>query len=185
MEPSAKPLEPLPPPIAAEPGWEPFAPFRLEAGRGTFVSGEAPGARLRVAYFQRDATPRLVGRAWFGPGAEGPPGHAHGGSIAAVLDEAMGAAVFLEGRIVVAVRLVTDFRRMLPLGTDALFEAWVTQLDGRKVTTRGHLLTAAGEPYATAEGLFIDIDPTRFGDLVARAARAQGLDPAAFLRRSG
>jgi len=166
-----------------EPDWEPFLPFRLEAGRGTFVSSDAPGDRLRVAYFRRDREPRLVGRAWFGPGAEGPPGHAHGGSIAAVLDEAMGAAVWLDGRIAVAVRLVTEFRRMLPLGTDALFEAWVTGVDGRKITARGHLLGAGGRPFAEAEGLFVEIDPARFGDLVARAARAQGVDPEALLRR--
>lgn len=173
----------LPPAVAPEPDWEPFLPFRLEAGRGTFVSSDPPGDRLRVAYFRRERAPRLVGRAWFGPGAEGPPGHAHGGSIAAVLDEAMGAAVWLAGRIVVAVRLVTEFRRMLPLGTDALFEAWVTGAEGRKIAARGHLLDADGRPYAEAEGLFVEIDPARFGDLVARAARAQGVDPGSLLGR--
>lgn len=169
-----------PPPLAPEPGWIPFTPFRLEAGRGTFVSGGVTERRLRVAYFHRPEAPRLVGRAWFGPGAEGPPGHAHGGAMAAVLDEAMGAAVWLEGRIVVAARLATDFRRLLPLGTDALFTAWVERAEGRKLMARGRLLAADGAPFAEAEGLFVEIDPARFGDLVARAARAQGIDPAHF-----
>ena len=44
-----------------------------------------------------------------GPPIEGPPGHAHGGSMAAVLDEAMGAAAWMEGHLVVAVRLATSF----------------------------------------------------------------------------
>lgn len=177
-------MRPLgPPPVVAEPGWVPFKPFRLEAGRGTFVSSDTPGDRLRVAYFERTESPRLVGRAWFGPGAEGPPGHAHGGSIAAVLDEGMGAAVWLEGRIAVAVRLVTDFRRMLPLGTDARLEAWVVGSERRKMEARGRLVGADGTLFAESEGLFVDIDPLRFRDLLERAARAQGLDPDAFLRR--
>ena len=171
------------PPVVAEPDWTPFRPFRLEAGRGTFVSGDEPGDRLRVAYFERPAPPRLVGRAWFGSGAEGPPGHAHGGSIAAVLDEAMGAAIWLEGRIVVAVRLVTDFRRMLPLGTDARLEAWVAGGERRKVEARGRLTGEDGTLFAEAEGVFVEVDPTRFRDLLERAARAQGLDPTAFLNR--
>ena len=172
-----------PPPVLAEPDWTPFRPFRLEAGRGTFVSSDPPGDRLRVAYFERPVPPRLVGRAWFGPGAEGPPGHAHGGSIAAVLDEAMGAAIWIEGRIVVAVRLVTDFRRMLPLGTDARLEAWVTGGERRKVEARGRLSGDDGTLFAEAEGIFVEVDPTRFRDLLERAARAQGIAPAAFRRR--
>ena len=36
---------------------------------------------------------------------QGPPGHADGGSLAAVLDEAMGAAVWLAGHSVVAAHL--------------------------------------------------------------------------------
>lgn len=171
------------PPVVAEAGWEPFRPFRLEAGRGTFVSSDAPGDRLRVAYFESKTPPRLVGRAWFGPGAEGPPGHAHGGSIAAVLDEAMGAAVWLEGRVVVAVRLLTEFRRMLPLGTDGRLEAWVTGGERRKIEARGRLTGDDGTLYAEAEGLFVEVDRTRFRDLLERAARAQGLDPSAFLPR--
>lgn len=174
---------PTPPEVVPEPGWTPIEPPRLEGGRGSFVSGNPEGDRLRVRYFRRPDDRRLVGRAWFGPGAEGPPEHAHGGSIAAVLDEAMGAAAWTEGHIVVAVRLDTSFQRMLPLGTDAMLEAWVDRVDGRKVWTRGRLFDVGGKPFAEAEALFVKLDPVRFRPLLEKVAASLGVDPERLLER--
>ncbi len=171
-----------PPEIVPEPDWTPIDPFRLEGGRGSFVSGDAQSALLRVRYFLRAADGRLVGKAWFGAGAEGPPGHAHGGAIAAVLDEAMGAAAWVAGHLAVAARLDTTFHRMLPLGTDATLEGWVEREDGRKIATAGRLLDAAGEPFASAKGLFIELPPERFRPLLEKAAASLGRDPEELLR---
>jgi acyl-coenzyme A thioesterase PaaI-like protein len=171
-----------PPEVVAEPGWTPVDPLRLEGGPRSFVSGEPHGGRLRVRYFRRDSDGRLVGRAWFGPGAQGPPGHAHGGSMAAVLDEAMGAAAWMEGHLVVAVRLSTNFQRMLPLGTDALLEAWVERVEGRKVWTVGRLLAPGGEFFADADALFLKLDPDRFRPLIEKAAKALGVTVDELLR---
>ncbi|HEX2163439.1 MAG TPA: PaaI family thioesterase [Thermoanaerobaculia bacterium] len=162
------------PPVVPEPGWEAVQPLRIEGGRGSFVSGDPEGDRVRVAYFRRAADGALVGRAWLGPGAEGPPGHVHGGATAAVLDEAMGAAAWMAGWVVVAVHLEIDFRRMVPLGTDAWMEARVDRVEGRKVLTRGRLHDAAGEDFATAAGVFVTLDPERFEELLGRVARAMG-----------
>lgn len=173
-----------PPEVVAEPGWTPVEPPRLEGGRGSFVSGEPGGDRLRVRYFRRESDQRLVGRAWFGPGAEGPPGHAHGGSIAAVLDEAMGAAAWMDGHVVVAAHLGIDYRRLLPLGTDAVLEGWVERVEGRKVWTRGLLRDTAGQPFAYGDALFVELDPERFAPLLRRVAAALGIEPERLLERS-
>jgi len=171
------------PEVVPEPGWIPVKPFRLEGGRGSFVTGEPEGDRLRVRYFRRESDGRLMGRAWFGPGTQGPPGHAHGGSIAAVLDEAMGAAAWLEGHLVVAVQLNTSFRTMLPLGTDAYLEAWVEGVDGRKVQTHSRLYTAEGGAFAEAEGLFLEIDRERFRPMLEKAAAERGVSVEELLAR--
>jgi len=170
------------PEVVPEPGWTPINPLRLEGGPRSFVSGEPEGDRLRVRYFRRERDGRLVGRAWFGPGAQGPPGHAHGGSMAAVLDEAMGAAAWWDGHLVVAVRLATSFQRMLPLGTDALLEAWVEKIEGRKVWTLGRLLDEDGEPFAEADALFLKLDPARFMPLIEKAAKAMNVSVEELLR---
>lgn len=166
-----------PPEIEIQSGWTPLEPPRLEGGRGSFISGDPDGDCLRVRYFRRESDRALVGRVWFGPGAEGPPGHAHGGSMAAILDEAMGAAAWMAGHPVVAVRLVTDFRKLLPIGTDTWLEARIERVEGRKVWTRGELHDGAGEPFAEGDGLFVRLDRERFGDLLERAAAQFGVRP--------
>jgi acyl-coenzyme A thioesterase PaaI-like protein len=152
-----------PPIVVPDADWIPVDPLNLEAsGRRSFVSGGGglgEGDRLRVAYFRREGHRGLVGRAWFGPGAEGPPRHAHGGSVAAVLDEAMGSAAWQEDLPVVAGHLATDFRRMVPLGIDARFEAAVERIDGRKVYTAGRLTDDDGRLLAEATAIFIRLKP--------------------------
>jgi len=170
------------PRVVAEAGWTPVEPLRIEGGRGSFVSGDPEGDTLRVAYFQRQGDGHLVGRAWFGLGTQGPPGHAHGGSTAAVLDEAMGAAAWQAGHAVVAVNLDVDLMRMLPLGTDTRFDAWVERVDGRKVYCRARLFGAddpAGEKgdFARASGLFLTLSEERFHALLDHVARAMGTTP--------
>lgn len=172
-----------PPEIVPREDWSPVEPPNLEGGRGSFVSGEPGGGRLRVAYFRQPEREGLVGRAWFGPGAEGPPGHAHGGSIGAVLDEAMGSSAWLDGYPVVAAHLEVDFRRMLPLGTDALLEARVDRVAGRKVHCKGRLTDEEGRPFAEGSGLFIVLDPDHLREHLGPVAEALGLEPEELLER--
>lgn len=138
---------------AIEAGWTPFRPHDLLRISPRFVSGEE-GDRLRVRYF---STPdrQLVARAWFGPGAEGPPGHAHGGSMLALLDEAMGLAAWLGEHPVLAIEVTGRMRNVLPLGTIARVDAWIEGVDGRKVRTRGLLHDGQGRTFCEGEGLFL------------------------------
>lgn len=157
-----------------EPGWRALsAPF-IDRGP-VFVSGDPTGERIRVHYFQREADSALTGKVWFGPGAEGPPGNAHGGGVAAVLDEAMGYAAWVREIPVVAAKITIEFRQMLPLDTWVILEAWIERRSGRKVKTRAHLLGANGKPFAQAHGLFIALPPDQFHRLrEAREARERG-----------
>lgn len=152
------------PKAAREPGWEPVDPLYGVGAKYSFVSSDTSGERLRVSYFRRKEDGALVGKVWFGSKAEGPPHHAHGGSIAAVLDEAMGAAAWMIGHTVVVARLVVVFRRAVPLGTDATVEAQVTKKKGKKVWASGRLLDSEGRAFAEAQGLFISLRMERFRD---------------------
>lgn len=145
-----------PPAVHAPEGWSPLSPITAKSGR-SYVHGREGDERMRVSYFRRESDGALVGRVWFGPWCEGPPGHAHGGSMAAVLDDAIGKVGWLNGHRVVAARITVHFRRLLPLGTDALLEAWIERVDGRKVHTKGRLVGDDGDPFAEAEGLFIEL----------------------------
>ncbi len=143
------------PPLAVAPeGCRPIRPFPALVTSRSFVSDDPTGDRLRVAYFRRGEEPGVVAKAWFGPGAEGPPGHAHGGSVAAVLDEALGAAAWVVGHPVVVARLAIDMREMVPIGTDATVEAAVVAVDGRKVVCRARMTNGA-TVYAEGEAICV------------------------------
>jgi acyl-coenzyme A thioesterase PaaI-like protein len=144
---------PLDPDLGPSAGWRPLEP----APERSFVSGEPDGHRLRVRYYT-DEDHRVIARVWFGPGAEGPPGHAHGGAIAAALDEAMGVAVWVAGHPMVAGRLVTDFRRMVPLGTVATIYTEVHGVEGRKVRVTARLVATSDAPHAEGEAVFVRLD---------------------------
>jgi acyl-coenzyme A thioesterase PaaI-like protein len=150
------------------PGCTPVDPFPPAAGTGGYVSGEPEGTRLRIRFFYRRADQTLVASVWFGPDTAGPPGHAHGGSVAAALDEAMGAAAWHAGYPVVAARLTIDFRDMVPLGSRNTIEARVEQVNGRKVETRGRLLDPDSRVLAEATGLFIILEREQLARLAAQ-----------------
>lgn len=161
-------------PVDGEPGWL-WADPLLEVGSiRSFVSGDPGGDRIRVSYFKREHDGALVGKVWFGPGAEGPPGHAHGGSMAAVLDEALGAAAWMLGHPVVAARLTTVFRQMLPLNTNVFLETQVESIKGRKLRVRGRLLGPTGEAFAEARGIFIELSFEHFRNLALRRQSTPG-----------
>lgn len=142
-----------------EPGCEPVEPFPAAARVQTFLSSEASHERLRLHYFRRAADGALVAKAWFGPGTQGPPGHAHGGSMASLLDEVMGGCVWMHGHPVLAAKLVTEFREKLPIGSWVIAEGWIESREGRKFTTRGRLRSREGKLFAEGEGLFIALTP--------------------------
>jgi acyl-coenzyme A thioesterase PaaI-like protein len=88
---------------------------------------------------------------------QGPPGHAHGGASAAVIDEAMGASVWQSGYRSLLAHYELDYKLPVPLNTPVRVEAWVEKVDGRKIYARGHLLLADGRVAVTGTGLYLHI----------------------------
>ena len=156
-----------PPELAAEPGWEPVAPFPEPVTAGRFVSGDGQGERFRVAWFRRPGDSGLVGRVWLGPGTEGPPRHAHGGSLAAILDEVMSGSCWSRGFRVVSARLEVDYRAPVPLGTVASFAARLVRSEGRKHFTAARLDDGSGRVLAEATGLFVELTDAQLEALSA------------------
>ena len=151
---------------ASRPDWSPLTPFWESLGTRSFVSSD-DGDRLRVRYYA-GADGRTWARAWFGPGAEGPPGHAHGGALAALLDEAMGMAALATGRVVVAARIEVDFRALVPLGRVVTVESAVGEAEGKKVPVRA-VLRVDGAAACEATGLFVEIGEEGLGAAAERA----------------
>jgi acyl-coenzyme A thioesterase PaaI-like protein len=118
-----------------------------------------------------------LARAWFGPGAKGPPAHAHGGSIASLLDEAMGCCAWNSGHPVLAAKITVSFRRSLPLGRIYMAEAWIERATGRKFSLVGRLSDDEGVVYAESEGLFVELNGEQRTQMMAyrEAMEKEGL----------
>lgn len=151
-----------------EAGWTPLTPFWESMGTRSFVSSDDDPDRIRVRYFADDAG-TVWARAVFGPGAEGPPGHVHGGALAALLDEAMGMAALATGRIVVAARIEVDFRTLVPLGAVVTVELVAAAGERTKVPVRATLRLTDGRTATEATGLFVDIGAERLGRAAGQA----------------
>ncbi len=141
------------PELTPEEGWVPLDPAKI-SGRGhTFVSGPGNGNRVRVRYFRCDPASTLAGKVWFGPDAEGRPGHVHSGCLAAVLEDAMGLAAWLRGFDAWPVAGTIRYRRMMPLGLVCTLGAWVTLIESEKIQVRALLGGPTGQSFADAEGV--------------------------------
>lgn len=105
-----------------------------------------------------------------GPEQEGPPGHSHGGVIVAMIDEAMGMAVWATGFRVLAVNLNVNFRRPLPLGVPVIVRGRLLRVEGRKAFTSGEIILPDGMVAAEGSGIFVQAP----ADI---AARSHYLDP--------
>ena len=142
--------------LEGESSWTAFDAPALVGETLRFVSGDQTGNRFRMNYFHTQEQD-LVARVWFGPVTEGPPGHAHGGSIAAVLDEVLGLAAWAAGHAVVVGNLNISFRQLLPLETVVQVNTRLISVQGRKILVHGEVCSLDGIVLATGEALCIKI----------------------------
>ncbi|MHB8437974.1 MAG: PaaI family thioesterase [Acidimicrobiales bacterium] len=111
----------------------------------------------------------LTGTAFFDYQYEGPPTCVHGGVIAMVFDELLGAANIAAGCPGMTGTLTIRYRKPTPLRTHLRLEARHRERQGRKIFTWGGIYLD-DTLLAEAEGVFIELIPERF--LAIAAANA-------------
>jgi acyl-coenzyme A thioesterase PaaI-like protein len=93
---------------------------------------------------------------------QGPPGFAHGGVLAAALDEAMSLVVHAEGIHALTAHSETDLERPARIGTFVEVEARIERREEGKVWTRATASAGDGEPLlARASALFVESELAR------------------------
>jgi uncharacterized protein (TIGR00369 family) len=122
---------------------------------GCFGCGPAHPSGLRVRCFKVEGgvvSPILVDRRY-----EGPPGAAHGGIVAAYLDEVLaGAVVRGTGRLAVTGELTLRYMKPVPLETPLLGRARLVADGDRYADVEGRVEDlATSQVLATARGRFV------------------------------
>jgi len=91
----------------------------------------------------------------------GPPGHAHGGIIATILDEAMGKVNKLRQVIALTSQITVDYLKPVPLNQALRVESREVQVSGRHHVNSAEILNQKDQALARSQGLFIAIDPAK------------------------
>jgi acyl-coenzyme A thioesterase PaaI-like protein len=130
-------------------------------------------APLQLEMGEENGERYVIGRVVFNAAYEGPPGNVHGGMVAAAWDEVLGMAQSLSGQAGFTGTLTIKYRSPTPLYEELVFKAWVTDVEGRKIFTKG-TCHAGDRLTSEAEAIFITVDREKFEQLLAeRQAKAE------------
>jgi acyl-coenzyme A thioesterase PaaI-like protein len=133
------------------------APAPEDTYHNCFGCGPGHATGLRVRCFK---TPEGVASpVWVAKQYEGPPGAAHGGIVAAYLDEILGGTVLrATGRAALTGELTIRYRRPVPIEHALLGRGRLVADHGRYVDVEGDLTDPeTKEILATAKGRFFPI----------------------------
>lgn len=89
---------------------------------------------------------------------QGPPKLAHGGASAALLDEAMGVAVWQAGHKVAAVNLNVNYHQPVPLGVKVQVRGIINGKDGRTIFTSGVITLPDGTIAVSGKGIYVEAE---------------------------
>ena len=127
---------------------------------GCFGCGDDNDAGLHLKFFL-DEEQRVLCRVRLEKQFQGPPGHAHGGIIATLLDEAMSKANRRRNITAMTRHMSIDYRRPVPLQSDLVIEGWsekdAASASGRKYQCSAELRDASGTVLASATGIFVEV----------------------------
>ena len=96
-----------------------------------------------------------------GKAFEGAPRRAHGGIVAALLDETMGLVMAINDVLAYTVQLDISYLAPTPVNEPIIARAWLKERDGRKLLIAATVQAGETE-LASATGLFIAVDPQKF-----------------------
>lgn len=129
-----------------------------------FVSG--PWNPLGIDIEVRRDGDEAVATVALGAAFEGAPGRSHGGIVAAIFDDVLGYLLTLTRTPGFTGELTVRYHAPTPIGQRLEFRARILERDGRKLWTQAEARVAPidaepGERVASAEALFIGVDPER------------------------
>jgi uncharacterized protein (TIGR00369 family) len=132
------------------------------------------GMRLKFTY--DEAGKRFVSKFRLARRYVGPPGHAHGGIIATILDEAMGKVNKVRQVVALTKELTVEYLKPVPLGIPLIAEGRERSVRGRVHTNVAEIRNQQGEILARSRGKFIAIDPNKmFGQYVKTDGNGLGV----------
>src|SRR5688572_2658194 len=126
-----------------------------------FACGNDNPAGMHLKFFLDEPRRRFVANIRLARRYEGPPGHAHGGIVATVLDEAMGKVNKLRSAIALTSQMKVEYLKPVPLRQPLVVEGYELRHRGRRHTNAAEIRNQKGDVLARSTGVFIALDPAR------------------------
>jgi uncharacterized protein (TIGR00369 family) len=128
---------------------------------GCFACGKDNPDGMKLKFYFDEANRQAICDFKLPRKYQGPPGHAHGGIIATILDEAMGKVNKLRSVVAMTKSMDVEYLRPVPLGHTLTAVGSERSVRGRKHRNTAEIRNERGEVLARSSGLFIAIDPER------------------------
>ncbi|MBI3762687.1 MAG: PaaI family thioesterase [Chloroflexi bacterium] len=115
-------------------------------------------------HFYDNGTDEVVADLTIGPDHQGYPGVAHGGVVAAILDEVGGRTMMIgdHNRFFMTAKMELKYRQPVPVGTPLRAVGHVIKRRGRLATAHAEIRSQDGETLAEAEILLTDTPTALF-----------------------
>ncbi len=136
-----------------------------------FACGKDNPQGMHLNFYYDEARKRFLCRVRLPHRYQGPPGHAHGGIIATILDEAMGKVNKIRSVVALTSEMQVKYLRPVPLGKTLLVEARERRVRGRKHINIAEIRDRRGEVLARGRAVFIAIDAEK---MFAKQLRNRG-----------
>jgi uncharacterized protein (TIGR00369 family) len=150
-----------------------------------FACGPANPEGMRLKFYFDEERRRAYCKFRLPRKYQGPPGHAHGGIIATILDEAMGKVNKLRSVVALTSEMQVEYLKPVPLGKSLIAEGHERYVRGRRHVNVGEIRNGNNEVLARGQAVFIAIDPERlFAKHIRRGERGGPLAYAPARNRS-
>lgn len=126
-----------------------------------FACGKDNPEGMKLKFYLNEESRRAVCEFKLSRKYTGPPGHAHGGIIATILDEAMGKVNKFRNVVALTKKMEIEYMKPVPLGKKLTVTGREQEVNGRIHINVAEISNENGEILARSIGTFIAVDVSR------------------------
>jgi uncharacterized protein (TIGR00369 family) len=123
-----------------------------------FACGKDNPKGMRLKFYSDEETRRTFCKFKLPRHLQGPPGHAHGGIIATILDEAMGKVNKFRSVVALTRSMNVEYLKPVPLREPLTVTGWEQKVEGREHTNVAQIANEKGDVLARSTGVFVVVD---------------------------